>query len=125
VIAAGSAVVNILLGIALMGPLGHGGLALANSLAVSGEVLVLLLVLRRRIGGVEGRETLLMLGKVLGASLVMSIAVIGVLAVVSNLGFGAFGTLAVGAGVGLVTYVIAGLLLKVESLQRLPGLIFS
>jgi len=37
-LAAGSAALNILLGVLLMGPLGPGGLALANSLAVSSAV---------------------------------------------------------------------------------------
>ena len=55
-LAAASAAANITLGIVLMGPLNYGGLALANSLAVTGEVLALLLILRRRWGGVEGRR---------------------------------------------------------------------
>ncbi len=46
-LAALSALVNILLGLALMRPLGFGGLALANSVAVSAEVLALLALLRR------------------------------------------------------------------------------
>jgi putative peptidoglycan lipid II flippase len=40
IIANGSGLVNVVLGLLLMGPLGHGGLALANSLAVTAEVLV-------------------------------------------------------------------------------------
>jgi putative peptidoglycan lipid II flippase len=41
-----------------MRPLGHGGLALANSLAVTLEVTWLLLIARRRLGGIEGRALL-------------------------------------------------------------------
>ena len=37
------------LGLLLMGPLGFGGLALANSIAVTAEVLALSFVLRRRL----------------------------------------------------------------------------
>ena len=47
--AAGSALLNIVLGLLLMGVLGFGGLALANSIAVSVEVLALSFVLRRRL----------------------------------------------------------------------------
>jgi putative peptidoglycan lipid II flippase len=50
-LAAASAAVNILLGLLLMGPLGFGGLALANSIAVTAEVIALYVVLRRRLGG--------------------------------------------------------------------------
>ncbi len=66
-VAVGSAGANILLGVLLMGPMGHTGLALANSLAVSAEVSVLLLILRRRLGGVEGWRTLRAMGRVAAA----------------------------------------------------------
>ena len=46
-LATASALVNIVLGLLLMGPLGFGGLALANSIAVTAEVIVLFLLLRR------------------------------------------------------------------------------
>ncbi len=48
-LAAGSAALNIGLALILMRPLGAGGLALANSLAVTLEVLALLWLLRRRL----------------------------------------------------------------------------
>ena len=48
-LATASALVNIVLGLLLMGPLGFGGLALANSIAVTAEVLALSFVLRRRL----------------------------------------------------------------------------
>ena len=67
-IAAGSAALNVLLALLLMGPLGAGGLALANSLAITAEVLTLMLVLRVRWRGVEGRATLGVLGRVLLAT---------------------------------------------------------
>jgi len=43
---------NVLLSLLLLGPLAHGGLALANALAVTVEMLALLWVLRRRIGAI-------------------------------------------------------------------------
>ena len=54
VVAAASAAANIALALLLMRPLGYGGLALANSLAVTAEVIVLLAIQRRRLRGVEG-----------------------------------------------------------------------
>jgi putative peptidoglycan lipid II flippase len=45
-----SIVLNVLASLVLIGPLGHGGLALALSLAGLAEMTVLLIVLRRRLG---------------------------------------------------------------------------
>ncbi|HMN26658.1 MAG TPA: lipid II flippase MurJ, partial [Caldilineaceae bacterium] len=49
-------VVNIALSLAWVGWLGFGGLALANSLATTGEALLLLWLLRRPLKGVDGRQ---------------------------------------------------------------------
>jgi putative peptidoglycan lipid II flippase len=119
-VATGSAVINIGLAILLMRPMGHGGLALANSLAISAEVFVLLLILRRRWGGVEGRETLSTLGRTLVATLLMGLAMAGVLALGRAAGFGSLGLVAAGGLVGGVVYLGAGLALNVRALYRLP-----
>jgi putative peptidoglycan lipid II flippase len=124
-VATGSAAGNVTLGVLLMGPLGYAGLALANSLAVSAEVLVLLFILRRRLGGVEGRETLQALARVALASLMMGGAVTGVLALQSQAGVGAFGRVAAGGLAGVLSYVIAGLLLGVQPLHRLPAVLLA
>ena len=52
--AVASVVVNFLLCLLLMKPLRHGGLALATSLASFMNLLILIAVLRRRMGGVDG-----------------------------------------------------------------------
>ncbi len=78
-VAVGSAVASIALGIVLMGPLGAGGLALGNSIAITGEVLVLMAILRKRWHGVEGGQILRSLMRVGLASAVMGLAVAGVL----------------------------------------------
>jgi putative peptidoglycan lipid II flippase len=113
------------LGVLLMGPLGYSGLALANSLAVSAEVMVLLFILRRRLGGVEGRETLQALARIALASLMMGGAVVGVLALQSPAGVGAFGRVAVGGVAGVLAYIVAGLLLGVQPLYRLPAVLLA
>jgi putative peptidoglycan lipid II flippase len=124
-IASGSAAVNIGLGIGLMGPLGHGGLALANSLAVSAEVLVLLAILRGRLGGVEGGRTLRSLGQVLLATLVMGLAVLGALRLGQRLGAGALWALVSGGAAGGLTYLGTGWLLHIEALHRLPAALLN
>jgi len=119
-VAAGSAAINVALGVLLMGPMGHGGLALANSLAVSAEVLTLLLILRRRWGDVEGRQTLRALGRAIVATLLMSLVVAGVLALGGRAGLGPFWLVALGGVTGILVYAGAALLLGVRVL-RWPG----
>lgn len=51
-------VANILLSLLLVRPLEHGGLALANSSATMLEMLCLLWLLRRRMGGIDGPKLL-------------------------------------------------------------------
>ncbi len=116
-IAAASAAVNIALGLLLMGPLRHGGLALANSLAVSAEVVVLLLILRRRWAGVEGRQTLAALGRMLAATAAMGLAVAAVVALTGRVGVRPTWVVASGAATGVLVYGIAGWLLNIQALR--------
>jgi len=110
-------VLQIALGLFLMQSLAHGGLALANSLAITGEVLTLLWLLRGRLGGVEGWQTLRLLGQVGIACAVMGVVILLITQAISQpllvLGSGAVG--------GLLVYLLAGFLLKMPTLQRLPG----
>jgi putative peptidoglycan lipid II flippase len=124
-VAIGSAAASILLGIVLMGPLGAGGLALGNSIAITAEVLVLMAILRRRWGSVEGSAILQSLLRVLLASAVMAAAVAGVLAWTQGNGYGALVQLLAGGLVGLAVYILAGLLLRVQELRRLPAALFG
>jgi len=50
----GAVVLNVLLSIALKGSMGFAGLALANTVATTLEMIVLLLLLSRRMGGLDG-----------------------------------------------------------------------
>jgi putative peptidoglycan lipid II flippase len=125
IIAAITAVLSIALGIVLMGPLGPGGLALGNSIAITVEVLLLMAILRKRWGGVEGGQILRSLGRVLLASAVMGLAVAGALALAQDNGYGTLTQLLAGGLVGVVVYVAAGLLLGVQELRRLPAALFG
>ena len=68
-------VLNIVLCLLLVGPLTHGGLALANSLATMVEMVWLLFILRGRMKGMGGRELLTSLVKITAAAALMGIAV--------------------------------------------------
>ncbi len=120
-VATGSGVVNILLALGLMKPLGYGGLALANSLAVSAEVLVLLFILRRRYGGIEGRQILGALGRILLATIIMGIAMGGVVLAGQRFEMNDLWVVAGGAAVGVGVYVGSGLLLNLTILRQLQA----
>jgi putative peptidoglycan lipid II flippase len=110
-----------------LGWMPHGGLALANSLATALEVTLLFFLLRRRMGGLGGREVWRAVGQALLASAGMGLAVWAWLtagapfpAWVQALGGAALGGL-IYAGLALVLRVPeAGGLLK-AALRYLPG----
>ncbi len=70
-----SMVLNIVLNLILMGPLQHGGLALATSLASIFNAVVLIFVLKKRLGRIGGKKIAVMTCKVAGAGLVMGLVV--------------------------------------------------
>jgi putative peptidoglycan lipid II flippase len=65
---------NIALNLILMGPLRHGGLALATSIATIFNVLALLLILKGRLGRLGGKKILASSLKLVGASAAMGLA---------------------------------------------------
>jgi putative peptidoglycan lipid II flippase len=64
---------NIALCVVLSGPLRLGGIALAGSLSAHANFLLLLLLLRRRVGPIVDRRVLLAFFKSLGSSLCMTV----------------------------------------------------
>lgn len=70
-------VTTVALSLVLRGPLGHAGLALANSLGVSSEVLLLLWLARRPLGGLKGTRLGLTLLKATIATAVMGLGLAG------------------------------------------------
>ncbi len=117
-LATASAAGNILLGVILMRPMGADGLALANSIAVTLEVLALLFILGRRLNGVEGRQNGVLLVRVVAATVVMSVAVLGVLALGEQAGLGQLPMLAFAAIAGVLAYLAAVAVLRVRELSR-------
>jgi putative peptidoglycan lipid II flippase len=66
---------NLGLSLALMGPLKHGGLALATTLSATVNMLLLLWLIRRAVGTINGRALLVSCAKSVTASLPMAAAV--------------------------------------------------
>ena len=92
----------------------HAGLALANSLATTLEMIALLVVMRRRLGGLEGRRVLGTLVKALAGSLLLYAAVRFWLVFAYDRWLAGLG----GVAIGLVLYGAAMVVLKVEELRR-------
>lgn len=70
-----SMILNVILNLILMGPLKHGGLALATSIAALFNVILLIHFLRKRLGLMGGRKILLSTIKLSFASGIMAIVV--------------------------------------------------
>jgi putative peptidoglycan lipid II flippase len=111
-----SMVINLGLALALYQTiLGAGGLALSNGVAVTVEVLIMLIIAHHRLAGIEARAILNTLIRTLLAAGVMGTAVIAfttLLPTISPL------FIATGGGIlGLTIYLTAGLLLGIEEIR--------
>jgi len=108
---------NVILSLALIaafqsaGWMPHGGLAASNSIATTMEMAVLLFLIRRRLGGLEGRQMAYSLVRISGATATMAAVAGGVAWVLSGRSVWLVVALAVASG-GLV---YAGLSLLVGS----------
>lgn len=120
-VALGAMLVNVALSLALMRPLGHGGLALANSLAVTLEVVWLLLIARRRLGGVEGRAMLTSIARFAAGATAMALA-IGVWMTLAHFADERLVGVA-GAILGAAVYLAVTLVLRSPEIRALPALV--
>ncbi|MGB4505011.1 MAG: murein biosynthesis integral membrane protein MurJ [Syntrophaceticus sp.] len=115
-------VVNIILNFVLVGPLAHGGLALATSIASLVAVVILFAVLRRRLGGLGGLEMWDSFWRVSLASTVMGGGVVALWRLMIRLYpapgfFLEAGLLTVAICAGVLIYVIASYLLGLPELK--------
>lgn len=110
---------NIGLAIWLAQPerLAHGGLALANGVAVGIESLIGLTILHLRWRGVDGRRILLDTGKAALATVIMGAAIVGFRRALEP---GTLVTLAGGGLIGVTVYFGMALLLGIEEVRTLP-----
>jgi putative peptidoglycan lipid II flippase len=113
---------NTTVGWLLLGSLGTGGLALANSLGAGIQVVVLLAVAHRRLGGVTGAGMGASLARTGAVSAVMGFAVVGFRAVAPG---GLLVTAAGGLAVGAVAFVVATLLLGSDEIRELPEMLLG
>lgn len=114
-------VVNLGLALALYRVLDAGGLALSNGVAVTVEVLLLLVIAHWRLGGVEAASMASTLGRTLVAAVTMGAAVLLFYIVMPPLHPAI--TILGGGLVGLATYLAVGLLLGVQELRLMPRLV--
>ena len=116
-----SMVVNIVLCLLLVGPLTHGGLALANSLATMAEMAWLLFILRRRMKGMGGKELLTSLVKITAAAALMGVAVAWFADAMraSHVLWQAVGAMVLGGGV----YFLASLFLGAKEIRVVRELV--
>jgi putative peptidoglycan lipid II flippase len=115
--------VNAGLGWLLLPALAQGSIALSNSLGVGLQVLLLLLVARRRLQGIEGKLVAVSLGRTLGASALMTAAVVGFRGVASSLDPRLVGV--GGLGLGALVYVSSAVLLGSTEIRQLPSLLLD
>lgn len=104
-----------------LGLMPHGGLALANSLATFLEMLVLLLVMRRKLDGLEGRSILEAIIKAVVAAIAMAAILLVWLWIAQ--GFADWMVLTGGLLLGLITYALIIYFLRVDEFKRLVNFI--
>ncbi len=110
---------NIIFGVALVGPLGVRGLALSLSIAYSLAALLALWVIRQRVGGLGGPELTTPVKRVLAASAVMAVATVLALNVsAAPSGFGLLARVVLAVVVGLGAYVATAAVLAQRSERR-------
>ena len=115
VVGVGSMVVNVALSFALIAPLAQGGLALANSIATILEMLTLLLLLRRRMIGIDERRIALAVVRITVGALAMGAVLVAFVNV-----FAAHGAVFVavfGAALGAGVYLVATAALRSEEIE--------
>jgi putative peptidoglycan lipid II flippase len=115
-------VINVVVGLALVGPLGVRGLALSLSIAYSVTAVLAVSVIRGRLGGFGGDQVSQPVKRVMISSAVM--AVVTVLAVnvsSAETGFGVFFRVALAVVVGVLAYAGTAALLAARAAKHKGG----
>ncbi len=116
-----SLTINLLISLSLINVLGVTGLALANTIAALTEMTLLIVMIRKRLGGLDDRRLVISTVKTTLASVVMGVAVWGFLgATVTTSAFiRTMGGMAIGAGV----FFVVAWLLRSEELHTALGMV--
>ncbi len=121
-------VLNIALALALVGPMRHAGLALANSVAVTVEVVVLLALLGRRVGGLWSDGLWETTWRAAASGAVMAFSILAVLDFAQSLLPHTLSSqpfllgltrVALGGTVGIATYIATASALRMDELVEL------
>jgi len=118
---------NVFLAVKLSQPIGaggleHGGLALANGIAVGIEALIGIFILHRRWRAVDGRRIILDAGKAALAAAIMGLGLILFQRAVEP---GQLTFLLVGGALGLLIYFGLALALGIKEIRTLPGAVLA
>lgn len=116
---------NVVSALLLMGPLGHGGLALATSIASIVNFVLLIYLLEKRIGGIDLKDLLVSICRTILASLTMGICVY-TLSLTDLLGDGMIRNgieILLQVFAGVLIFLFVSYLLKSDELRALRGLI--
>jgi len=119
--------VNLIGALLLIRPLAHGGLALANMIASFVNMFLLLLILQRRLGRIDGRRVLLTFVKTLVISVLLGGIVWYWSVWLTNIwGAGTISSLIVlvtGSALGALLFAIIAGILRMEEFGQLTGLL--
>ena len=121
-------VVNVLLSVSLVASMGFRGLALATSMAALANGGLLVLLLRRRLKGIEGERLMIVLTKVLAAAAAMAVAAWGIECAMTALLPGQQilmrgVRLLTAIGGGLVVLAVAAKMLHIDELEDALGVL--
>jgi len=116
-----SMVINLGLALVLVQSLAAGGLALSNGIAVTVEVLIMLVIAHRRMAGVEAGSMLNTLIRALLAAGAMGAVIIAFITTAP--GLSPLAAAAAGGVLGVSVYVGVGLLLGIEEIRLVPRLV--
>jgi len=119
-------VFNILMCLLLVGPLGHGGLALATSLAAIFNMAVLVIVLKMKFGAFGGRAIASVAAKSSAASIVMGLVVYAIIVMSDYNALAAGGkgiVLGVSLAAGVIVYLVLSRVLRVSELRFIRELV--
>jgi putative peptidoglycan lipid II flippase len=114
IVAAAAGAFQIALGFLLLGPLSYAGLALANSVAVTCEVIALLWLMRRRLAAPHFTNLLRTLVRASLASILTAAALLAVRSAGDRAGLDAMTQLLLQASAGVLAYLLACAILRVR-----------
>ncbi len=132
-VAIGAGAVNAAAALILDDVFGVGGIALANSLEVGVHVIALLVILRRKWGGINERAVMVSAAKSVIASAIMAAAILasdaalGAVGIVGGSGFSVRAVIRLGVlvGAGALVYLGAAYLLKMEEFLTVVNMILA